>query len=183
MPLSLIRHSRRAVGVVGFALFVVVAGFSLFIHVAPLTGRELFTVVGGSMEPAIPTGSLIVATPVDEQKVAAGDVLTFRSDSGSAVVTHRVVRVVVQADGTSFETKGDANRDPDAGLVPARAIVGAADLYMPYAGYAKAFLSSPPGLVAALSVLGALLLVYMLLEMIERPARATPAQGREPIGP
>jgi hypothetical protein len=44
-------------------------------------------------------------------------------------------------------------------------------------------LSHAPGIVAALAVLGALLLAYVLLEMLERPSRPTPTSARELIDP
>jgi signal peptidase I len=177
-----IRLARRAVGLIEIALVAVLIGFALFTHIAPLTGRQLFIVGGGSMEPSIPIGSLVVATRTDAMTVAVGDVVTIRADNG-VVFTHRVSRVVDLPEGRFFQTKGDANQSPDGSLVPARAIVGAADQYVPYAGYAQAFLSTLPGVIAALSVLGALLLTYLLLEMLAPAARATPAEARAPIGP
>jgi signal peptidase I len=182
MNLSLIRHARRAVGLIGIALLAVLITFSLFLRIAPLTGHQLFIIGGGSMEPTIPLGSLVVATPTDTMTIAVGHVVTMRADNG-IVITHRVSRVVDLPEGRFFELKGDANQSPDALVVPARAIIGAADIYVPYAGYAQDFLSRALGIVAALSVLGALLLAYLLLEMLERPARATLAQTREPVEP
>ena len=182
MNLSLIRPVRRAVGFIGIALFVVLLAFSLFTHLAPLTGRELFTIIGGSMEPSIPVGSLVIATPVDATTVTVGDVLTIRDDNGT-VVTHRVSRVVDAAGQRSFEMKGDANEGQDGGLVPARAIVGTADTFIPYAGYARSFLSTLTGLIATFSFLVALVLVYMLLGMLQPTVRETSREARELAGP
>jgi signal peptidase I len=178
---SLCRPARRAVGVVGFALFLVLGGFSLFTHIAPLTGHDLFIVGGGSMEPSIPIGSLVILTKTDVMAIAVGDVVTIRGDNG-VVVTHRVNRVIDSSDGRFFETKGDANQTPDGGLVPARAIVGAAAQSVPFAGYAHEFLSNPPGMIAALSVLGVVFLLYMLLEVLE-PGRASPLEAHDPASP
>jgi signal peptidase I len=175
-----IRLARRAVGFIGVALVVFFVGFSLFTHLAPLTGRQLFIVGGGSMEPSIPLGSLVIVTPTDARTVGVGDVLTIRADNG-VVFTHRVTRVVDLPDGRFFETKGDANQTPDNGLVPARAVVGAADQYVPFAGYAQGFLSKVLGMVAALSLLGTLLLLYLLLEMLEPSAGPISAQVRDPV--
>jgi signal peptidase len=180
MSLNLIRLARRVVGLIGIALFVILVGFSAFTHLAPRTGRQLFIIGGGSMEPSIPLGSLAIAKQTDAMTVVVGDVVTIRADNGT-VITHRVSRVVDLPDGRFFELKGDANRTPDAGLVPARAIIGAADQYLPYAGYAQSFLSHAPGIVAALAVFGALLLAYVLLEILERPSRQTPTSARELI--
>ena len=182
MILTSIRLARRTVGVIGIALLVVLIGFSLFTRVAPVTGRQLFIVIGGSMEPTIPIGSLAIVTPTDVMTVAPGDVVTIRADNG-IVFTHRVSRVVDLPEGRFFETKGDANQSLDSGLVPAHEIVGAAEQYVPFAGYAQDFLTDTPGLVAALSLLGALLLTYLLLERLEPAARAFSAHAREPVGP
>jgi signal peptidase len=182
MNLNSVRLARRVVGFIGIALFAVLIAFSLFIHLAPLTGHQLFIITGGSMEPSIPVGSLVIDTPIDAMTIAVGDIVTIRADNG-IVITHRVGRVVDKPEGRFFELKGDANLSPDASLVPARAIVGAADQFVPYAGYGQIFLSNPPGLVACAAILGALLLTYLLLERLERPARATAAQSREPSGP
>jgi signal peptidase len=176
MVRSLIRPVRRAVGLIEIALFVVLIGLFLFTRLAPLTGRELFIVGGGSMEPAIPIGSLVVATRTDAMTVSVGDVVTLRADSG-VIVTHRVSRVVDLAEGRFFETKGDANLSPDSALVPARELVGVAGRYVPYAGYAQVFLSTVPGMIAAFSALGVLLLLYLLLDMVEPGARRPAAAG------
>lgn len=182
MILTLSRLARRVVGIAGTALLVILVGFALLTHLAPLTGRELFIIIGGSMEPAIPIGSLVVTSPTDAATVVAGDVLTIRADSGVAV-THRVRSVVDAPAGRLFTLKGDANDSPDDGLVPADAIVGAADLYVPYAGYARAFLSSGLGLVATLSMLGTLFLTYLLLTLLAPKNGANPSKRAEPLGP
>jgi signal peptidase I len=183
MNLSLFRLARRALGLIWIALFAVIVGFSVLTRLAPLSGHDLFTIIGGSMEPSIPIGSLVVATKVDPTTVAVGDVVTIRADNG-IFVTHRVIRVVDAPEGPSFALQGDANESADAGLVPARAIVGAANHYIPFAGYMRHFLSTIPGLVAALSLLGTLLLTYLLLGMLLLPAgRANQAQAGDSIRP
>jgi signal peptidase len=175
-----IRLARRTVGFIGLALVVLLVGFSLFTHLAPLTGRQLFIVGGGSMEPSIPLGSLVIVTRTDAMTVGVGDVLTIRADNG-VVFTHRVTRIVDLAEGRFFETKGDANQAPDGSLVPARAIIGAADVSIPFAGYAQGILSKIPGMIAALFLLATLLLLYLLLEMLEPTALPVSAQARDPV--
>jgi signal peptidase len=182
MILNVMRHTRRGVGFIWIALFVVLVGFALATHVAPLAGRQLFIIIGGSMEPAIPIGALVVAAPTDAMTITPGRVVTIRADNG-VVITHRVKSVVDLPEGRFFELKGDANESADSGLAPARAIVGTADQYIPYAGYALAFLSKPAGLIAALSVLGALFVAYMLLKLLEPSGPTTAAQARKPIAP
>ena len=79
------------------------------------------------------------------------------------------------------DLKCDRLEQLHAGLVPARAIVGTADQYIPFAGYAHGFLSKVPGMVAALSLLGTMLLLYLLLEMLEEPTGPVSTQARDPI--
>jgi signal peptidase I len=181
MNLSLLRHARRVVGVIWIALFAVLIAFSLFTHLASLTGRQLFIIGGGSMEPSIPLGSMVIVSSVDPSTIDAGDAVTIRADNG-AVVTHRVSRVVDLPEGRFFVLKGDANLDPDLSLVPARAIVGIAGAYVPLAGYAQEYLSTLPGLIAVVTLLGALLLIYFLLELLGRPGRG-PAAAQTSIDP
>jgi signal peptidase I len=181
MDMTLVRLARRTVGLVGVVLLVLLIGFSVVTNLSPLAGREVFTIIGGSMEPAIPLGSLVVATRTDPMTIEAGDVVTIRADNGT-VVTHRVTQVFDLSDGRAFELKGDANRAPDGGLVPARAVVGVADIYIPFAGYARRFLSTTTGLVAALAALGALGLLHQLLGLIGQATSAAP-RAQEPLGP
>ena len=178
---TLIRLARRVVGLIGIVLFLALIGFSLVTNLAPLAGREVFVIIGGSMEPAIPIGSLVVATHTDPMTIAVADVVTIRADNG-IVVTHRVLRVVDLPEGRFFELKGDANESPDGGLVPARAIVGVADQYVPYAGYGRQFMSTPTGIVATLSALGTLYLAYLLLKLLGPPASTVHAPVRKPVG-
>ena len=179
---SLVRLARRAVGFIGIALVAGLIAVSLVTNLAPATGRQLFVVVGSSMEPSIPLGSLVVVTPTNAMTVAVGDVVTIRADNGVAI-THRVNRVVDLPEGRFFELKGDANPSADGALVPARAIQGAARQYVPYAGYVQEFLSHLMGMIAALAVLAALFLLYMLLDLLEPVAHGFPAEPRDPSEP
>ena len=86
-------------------------------------------------------------------------------------------------EGRFFELKGDANRSPDAGLLPAAAIVGAAGQFIPYAGYAQSYLSTLAGQAGALAILGLFLLAYVLLDMLHGHARANTVPTQEPVGP
>ena len=186
MPPMPIRLTRRVVGLITIALLASLVVFSLITHLAPLTGRELFTISGGSMVPAIPIGSMVAATRTDPMTIIAGDVVTIRADNG-VVITHRVARVIDRPEGRFFELKGDANPSPDPVLAPARAIVGRVGEFVPVAGYMRAFLSTIPGLIAAFSLVGALILIYMLLGMVEPPAHPVGqeafANGLDTIGP
>lgn len=76
-------------------------------------GYRLYYVTTGSMEPTIPTGSLIVVKSQEEYQV--GDIITFYSND-SAIYglpnTHRIMEISTE-DGISYRTKGDANASVD----------------------------------------------------------------------
>lgn len=88
-----------------FAAAIVVA------LLAPLAiGGRPYTVLSGSMEPAIGTGDVVVGTRVAPADVRQGDVVTFKdpADAGR-MITHRVRAIRAQGQKLIFTTKGDAN--------------------------------------------------------------------------
>lgn len=116
------KNSRleRWIGIVVTVLLVLSVLLCLYVVTQVLTngyvsfgGFMLFRVVTGSMEPAIPVGSLLVSQQVDIGAVMLDDIICFRtqeSEIWGKVVTHRVVGIVSGADGALLlETKGDAN--------------------------------------------------------------------------
>jgi len=115
------------------------------IFVAPYFGWHFDIVYGGSMEPAMKSGSLAVIRPVEPAAVSEGDIITYTSGTDSnTVTTHRVIEVV--NDGSlSFRTKGDANEEPDAYSVPAENVRGRVWMSVPYAGYVMDFVRKPLG--------------------------------------
>jgi signal peptidase len=129
---------------------------------APAVGRQVFAIRGQSMSPTIPMGAAIVVVerPVDE--LEAGDIVTWRASNG-AYVTHRVIQVVEENGQPFVQTKGDANDSPDPSAVPADAIVGVVEAWVPVAGYALIMMSTPTGLVSWLSFGLALLATDALL--------------------
>lgn len=76
----------------------------------------------GSMEPAIPTGSVALVREVPAADVHVGDVVTV-DRPGDIPVTHRVVDTDPGADGTTVLTlKGDANAASDPSPYRVRAV-------------------------------------------------------------
>lgn len=132
---------------------------------AGVFGRAAFTVLSGSMAPALHTGDLVFAdTSVDTTVIAPGDVIVFRAaNDPSRLVTHRVTRVFTEGASHNFATKGDANPGPDATPVPASAVVGKMTGHVPDLGYMLAAATDlrSVALVATTSVLAHLALVVV----------------------
>ena len=93
-----------------------------------IAGRSLFRVVTGSMEPTIPTGSLLVSKKIEIEEVERGAIVCFRSKESNMlgqVVTHRVIDIVYSQDGELYlETCGDANPTADGYYVTENNLIG-----------------------------------------------------------
>lgn len=119
------------------------AGLAAAVLVPRLAGATPYTVLTGSMRPALPPGTLVVVRPVALDDVAVGDVVTYQLRSGDpAVVTHRVLAVGVRADGERvLTTQGDANDVPDAEPVREEQVRGRLWYAVPLLGRASTALT------------------------------------------
>ena len=162
----IVRWARRLLSVAFAVLAIAVLGVGLGARLAPAAGYEFFSIRSGSMEPALPVGSLAIVDS-GAGDVAAGQAVAFRLPSG-VVVTHRVVEAVTTETGSFLRTQGDANDDPDPSLVPASAVVGPVKVSLPLLGFLLAMLGMPIGLVAILSVAATLITAIWLLEELEQ---------------
>ncbi|HEU5139287.1 MAG TPA: signal peptidase I [Bacillales bacterium] len=124
-----------------------------------LFGYQLKTVLSGSMEPGIQTGSIIAVKPVKETKqFEKGDVITFKTRD-EKLVTHRVYKVL--GSGTQYVTKGDNNEDPDPNPVLSQNIVAKyTGFTIPYVGYLVHYANTQGGTAVMLILPGVILLLY-----------------------
>jgi signal peptidase len=111
-----LRSVGRALGWLAFAAVVLVAGLML---VPTLLGYQRYVIVSGSMDPAIPTGSVVYDRVVPVEELAVGDVITFVPPAEYGIdepVTHRIVDIATgeRAGAPVIRTKGDANDSLDA---------------------------------------------------------------------
>lgn len=118
----------------GWALLGVVVLLVSFVLVASHQGWQFAIVLSGSMEPELGVGGLIVAKPVDPRNVAEGDVISYRLPAMDTPICHRTTEVIETDAELSFQTKGDANEDPDPYLVSAQDLVGKTVFYAPHVG-------------------------------------------------
>ena len=185
----LTRIARRTLDVLLVILILFVLATVIVARLVPqLTGGQAFVVGGGSMEPTIPIGSVVLALPVPAAELREGDVVSVRAGPDRAVYTHRITRLVVSDGEQWLGTKGDANEDPDPTLVPASAVIGRVDTSIPYAGYAVKLLSTSQGVLFLVAMGVFVLAAAWLLESLEidqelaRARRALRALGAEPVG-
>jgi signal peptidase len=105
-----------------------------FVMVAAQYNWQFDAVLSGSMEPVLGVGGLVVIKPVDAQRVGIGDIIAFKLPGIDTPICHRVIDVQQTNGSPSFQTKGDANEEPDINLVPAESVTGKEVFYLPYVG-------------------------------------------------
>ncbi|AVQ99936.1 signal peptidase I [Oceanobacillus iheyensis] len=125
-------------------------------------GYQIKSVLSGSMEPGIQTGSVIaVKTGGDMQRFSEGDVITYRAED-NILITHRIIEV--ENNGQQYITQGDANNGPDVSPVLSENVVGKyAGFTIPYVGYVFQFATSPEGAALLMILPGFLLLGYAFI--------------------
>jgi signal peptidase len=131
----------KAVGTMTSTFFLAtLCALCVGLAVLRMSGFGIFVVTGGSMEPDIHKGSIVLVEPVAPSAVRVGDVVTFTSYE--QVTTHRVVAIEASVAGLGFRTKGDANEaaDPEMKTFPAN--VGLLRGTVPFVGYALAYVQA-----------------------------------------
>lgn len=130
-----------------------------------LSGQyRAFVVQSGSMEPAIKTGSVVITK--SKSKYEIGDVITFSLNGKSKEhITHRIINV-----SDTFQTKGDANEEPDLWQIQPEQIVGKSIITVPYLGYFADFVKTPKGFVM-LIIIPTSIVIYEELKSILRETK------------
>ena len=124
----------------------------------PIPGNyKVFTVISGSMEPALRMGSMIVSAPATDYQI--GDIVTFGEISADKVpATHRIYDIKLVDGATVYITKGDANKTPDGRELPESEIFGKVLFSIPYLGYVLSFLRQPAGFALVIALPAAVII-------------------------
>jgi signal peptidase I len=163
------KWANRVVTSILMILLVSVAGMVLSTKLTggepEVFGYQLKTVLSGSMEPGIQTGSIIAVKSIGEEEKATlqkGDVITFAEEE-NRLVTHRISDVISTDSGVQYTTKGDNNQAPDSNPVLLENIVAEYNGFtIPYVGYLLHFAQSPNGSILFMIIPGVLMLGYSL---------------------
>lgn len=160
--------ARTAGRVLGAGVLAVAVALLVITVVVPLAaGGKAYTVLTGSMEPALPPGSLVMVRPVKASDIGVGSVITYQLESRQPQgVTHRVVTMGVREDGSPvFRTQGDANPDPDPKWVRPVQVRGAVWYAVPYIGRLNS-LMTPSVRDLAVRTLALGLLLYGAVQLL-----------------
>lgn len=174
---------RRVANVVGLLLLVaVILPFVVYAVPQVVGASHSYVVLSDSMSPTIQAGDVVIVDDRQRSAIEEGDVITFRrtgTGSESDKVTHRVVDIVEKGGERRFETKGDANEEPDQRLVPASAVIGVVTFHIPLLGHALTLAGSQAGTMLLVVVPGILLVVSELWSLFRD---ASNDGGDTPVG-
>lgn len=182
IDLSRKRHKKSPVaaicGALGTALLIALVLFCIPLTVPRIFGYHIYSVVSGSMEPAIPVGSLVYIQEGAPEDMQEDDVIAFYGARDSnAIITHRVVenRVVMG----EFITKGDANQTEDMNPVPYSNFIGKVVLSIPVMGGLAQMLTSMTGKLIAVFVIGIALILEVTASVLDRKRYGTKVRGEK----
>lgn len=153
----------------GFVLLLLVAA------VLPLTLPRLFgltpySVLTGSMEPAIPAQSVIFVKRCEPSLLETGDVITYRLGSAAQYVqTHRIA--AMNPEKTLFTTKGDANLSVDQTQVKAENVLGKVVFHIPEYGKLAEYIRTSEGIAACVAAFAVVLILWMTADRIKSKER------------
>jgi signal peptidase I len=138
--------------------------------VAPLAlGQRPYTVLSGSMEPAIGTGDVVVVKRMRPAGARVGDVVTFSDPKRTGrLITHRVRSAHARGDQIDFVTKGDANNNVERWRVARSGVISRVQYRVPEVGRLALFTRTRTGLLA-LVLLPLLVLAIHDIVRIWRP--------------
>ncbi len=154
--------------VAGLAVGLVIAAIALY----PV-GYRPFTVLSGSMEPAIDTGDVVVDSSIRPLDARVGDVVTFPDpENQSRLITHRLRRVRAKGGMVEMVTKGDANNTTERWTVAADGRIGRVEYRVPKVGYFLGFVGGKNGKLLLIALPALLLGAYELVR-IWRPRPAS----------
>lgn len=158
----------------GLAIGVIVA------IVAPLAfGARPYTVLSGSMQPAIAAGDLVVSERIAPLRAEVGDVVTFADpDDPERLITHRIGGLRRAGKHMEFVTKGDANTGVERWRIATDADLGRVAYKIPLLGHAAALTRTRTGflLIVALPLL--LLAVHELTRIWRPPPEEARREAR-----
>lgn len=130
---------------------------SVLLTRVPLAGYRAVILTGGSMEPALDTGALVISRQTETEALKPGDIITFRYPNAEPTVTHRIIAVREEDGQRWFTVKGDANATADPEEVSFEEAGAYKTVFaVPYAGRALAFATGGLGIVllVVLPILG-----------------------------
>ena len=125
-------------------------------------GYRAYVIITDSMKPALRMGDVMITTKVPEDKIKAGNIITFDIDDKN--ISHRIVSIKENDGKKEYVTKGDNNNTLDTYEVTYNDIQGVKVLVIPYLGSIVMLLGNKVYIVL-LALL--VLLIFLRMRRIE----------------
>lgn len=164
------RILKRSMKIISTALLTVLLVYIVSAAVWPkqtsqFIGYRFYTVLTDSMEPKIPTFSLVFSKLIDEDEpIAPNTIVTFQADRfGEDILLTHFFRKTQEKNGiTYYRTQGATAKDYDNYETKRSDIIGVYLFHIPYLGKIFLFLKSPFGFI----MYGELAVILMINRVI-----------------
>lgn len=176
---------NKALKLLSYAIIVVLIFFGMFFayYFASLKIYEknpttklpkfgLYTIISPSMEPNVNVYDVVVDLNIyGKNDIDVGDIITFVSSSNISrglTVTHRVVKVLKNEDGTeSYITKGDNNTKPDDATVKSSDVLGKVLFKIPQLGRVQFLIANKFGWILAILLPALCVIIYDFVKLFK----------------
>lgn len=159
------RVLTRAGRWVTVAAFLAAATTVLTLAGLQMQGRQLLTVMSGSMTPTFGAGDVVIVERRAPNELQPGMIVTFHPPgSPDRLTTHRILALQTHPEGLFLQTGGDANATPDPDFTSAGDVVGVVTATVPMVGRWFAAYQAPAG---RLLILGTPLLLLLIGQGVE----------------
>jgi signal peptidase len=145
--------------------------FGIVLALPSASGHRSLTVLSGSMEPTLETGSVVVDELIRPTEAGIGDIVTFSDPANpDRLITHRLRRARVEGHTAHMVTRGDANDAPERWDVDVDGEIGRVMFHVPMLGRVRELVGSRQGYVVLMLAILALS-AWVLTDVWRRPAR------------
>ncbi len=163
MTTLLPRLALRALAVLHVSAVIVLVGLAgaLLAGILPaLLGDESFVVASRNMQPALQVGDLAIVGPVSADRLAPGDVVTYRTPPDlDTAVTRRIISIDPDAatGRLNLQTRGDSDPTAEQVTVPRSTMLGRLVYSVPRLGLLAGFVSEPAAKILLIGIPGLVL--------------------------
>ena len=162
--LALTRRSGAWLPLAALAISIMLP-LAVLLGSAFLLGLRFQPLESGSMEPRYPTGALAVVEPIDAAEVQPGMAIVFTDPADPArLIAHRAIKRL-PGDPPAWQTRGDANAEPDLLPVHASTVRGRIAWAIPVLGGVVTALRGAPALAL---LIGLPLTLLLMTELRDR---------------
>ncbi|MBM7710300.1 signal peptidase I [Enterococcus lemanii] len=123
---------------VAFVVLLAILNFFSEPNRKSIFGYRGYTVISGSMVPALQIGDYVILKEEPFQQLKEEDIITFKNDR--IIVTHRVVHLTSK---NQLITRGDANAVDDLLEVTDQEYIGKVQWRIPFLGYFMILMQNP----------------------------------------